>query len=443
MAGEKVTIALDYSHNNKLTLEASSYNDFTHFLFSSGYKLGKIQAGMDSLSKLEPYDSLILSTPNNTNLSDQEISVLEEYVKNGGSLLILSSMGSDHTNKTNLNKLTSKFGFEFLLDGINDSVNYINLQNRPLITSINPHSITENIKKLVFSSGCSLKILEFLEVAQNIKIEVIATAGINAWHRFFNGTDWIEEDYPKAPIIVVVEYFKGKVVAFGTLSMFSSLGSEYGFSAFDNNVFIANTMKYLTSAAIHEGKVVTVNLNLDLFYWANKILNEQNWESVSDVINLSLKYFKDNFDRAIEDIKSIREEKLHTKIEYEKKRKVMEESSEDKILEMVPIKRKREDLEDIMSALGEVTGEKYEISIDLEESVINEGETEKEEVEEKEIVSGFKTSDNLQYTSDDAKQFHKETLKNAIWHGKPTKDFEKFLRQKKMREKIQKTYERE
>jgi hypothetical protein len=96
-----------------------------------------------------------------------------------------------------------------------------------------------------------------------------------------------------------------------------------------------------------------------------------------------------------------------------------------------------------MSALGEVTGEKYEISIDLEESVINESETEKEEVEEKEIVSGFKTSDNLQYTSDDAKQFHKETLKNAIWHGKPTKTFEDYLRQKRSREKITKAYRSE
>ena len=92
MSQQQVKIALDYSHNNKLTLEASSYTDFTHFLFSSGYKLGKIQAGMDSLSKLEPYDCVILSSPNSTNLSDQEISVLEEYVKNGGSLLILSSM---------------------------------------------------------------------------------------------------------------------------------------------------------------------------------------------------------------------------------------------------------------------------------------------------------------------------------------------------------------
>ena len=66
---DKATIGLDYSHNNKLTLEASSYSDFTQFLFSSGYKLGKIQAGFDSLKKLEIYNMILFSTPNNKKIS--------------------------------------------------------------------------------------------------------------------------------------------------------------------------------------------------------------------------------------------------------------------------------------------------------------------------------------------------------------------------------------
>ena len=86
---EKATIGLDYSHNNKLTLEASSYNEFTHFLFTSGYKLGKIQAGFDSLKKLEGYNAIILSSPNNQHIDSKEIKIIEKYVKNGGSLLYL------------------------------------------------------------------------------------------------------------------------------------------------------------------------------------------------------------------------------------------------------------------------------------------------------------------------------------------------------------------
>ncbi|MFX1441846.1 MAG: hypothetical protein ACFFHV_00400 [Promethearchaeota archaeon] len=411
---EKPTIGLDYSHNNKLTLEASSYNEFTNFLFSSGYKLGRIEAGFDSLKKLENYDAIILSTPNNSNIEKKEFEIIEKYVKNGGSLLIISSMGGDYTNRTNLNELTQKFGFEFESDEINDSVNYVFFQKRPLITRLIPHVISEQVKQLVFSSACSLKVLDFIDDKQNIKIEVIAKSGLNSWHKKYNGTDWIEEDCPKIPLIITVEYYNGKVVGFGNLSMFSSLGHEYGFSAFDNNILIANTLKYLTSSAISSGKIINVNLNLSLYYWANKILEDQDWENISDIINVGVKYFKDNYKEAIEDIKRIQEEKLEKKKIFEQSK---EEQEEDKILDMVPV-RKKEDLKDIMNALEELTGEKYEISINLEE-----------DNEDKFLIEI--DGDLIEYTLEDADQFNIETSKHAIWHGKPTKAFIDWLNEKK------------
>ncbi|MHA1436198.1 MAG: hypothetical protein ACTSPD_01350 [Promethearchaeota archaeon] len=370
----KFIIGLDYSHNNKLTLEASSYSDFTQFLFTSGYKLGKIQAGYDSLSKIKNYDMIILSTPNNSKLELKEIEVLEQYVKTGGSLLIVSSSGGDYSNRTNLNELTQKFGFTFVYDEINDSMNYINLQKRPLISKFIPHPITEQLKKIVFSSACSLDILDFIEDEENIKIDIVASAGLNCWRKRYDGKEWVEEDCPKIPLIVAINYFKGRIVGFGNLSMFSSLGREYGFSAFDNDILIANILKWLTVKGVSEGKVLTVNLNLELYYWAESIIKDQNWENISDIINLSLKYFKDNYKKIIEDIKKIRLEKLKRRKEYEQKKVRMEkESTEDKILEMVSV-RKKEDLEDIMSALEEVTGEKFEVSLDFDKIDLEQSE---------------------------------------------------------------------
>ena len=402
---EKATIGLDYSHNNKLTLEASSFNEFTHFLFTSGYKLGKIQAGFDSLKKLEGYDAIIISTPNNQRIQSNEIEIIEKYVKNGGNLLVLSSMGGDYTNKTNLNELTHQFGFEFVSDEVNDSMNYINLQRRPILTSFTPHAVTEQVRKIVYSSACSIRVLDFIDDT-NIKIEVIVNSGINCWHRRFEADDneWIEEDYSKMPLMVVIEYFKGRVIGFGNLSMFSSLGREYGFSAFDNDIIIANILQWLTLGAISEGKVVTVNLNLDLFYWINKILNEDKWDNVSAIVNVSLKYFKDNYKEIIDEIKRLKMQKLELRKAFQQvKEEDVKASEEDKILELIP-ERKKEDLEDIMSALEEVTGEKYELSLDLEKE---------EEYDEKEV-----------------NKFQKETSKHAVWHGKPTKAFKEWLREK-------------
>ena len=413
----KTSIAFDYSHNNILTLESPSFGEFTQFLFTSGYKLGKIESGFNSINELKKYNMIILSTPKNTKLQPNEIKILENYVKNGGSLLVVSSTGGDYTNSTNLNELTRKFGFEFVSDEIQDSVNYINLQKRPLINAFKPHVITENLKKVVFSSSCSTQILDFVEDEKNIKIDWLLQSGLNCWRKRYDGEYWIEEDSPKIPLMVVVEYYKGKVVGFGNFSIFSSLAREYGFSALDNDILIASILSFLIGSLDSEGKPVTVELNMDLYYWVENIVKKEKWDNVSDLINVSLKYFKDNYNGIIEEIKKLRLERLEKRKAYEKTIKEAEKKEivEDKVLEKVPVDvRKREDLEDIMSALEDITGEKYEISIDLDEEEI-----------EKDDKKG-----TLEYTNEDIIEFERGYPKKSIWHGKATIAFKEWLEKK-------------
>ncbi|MFX1366125.1 MAG: hypothetical protein ACFFCE_18440 [Promethearchaeota archaeon] len=420
----KTSIALDYSHNNFLILESSSFSEFTQFLFTSGYKLGKIETGFNSLGNFEKYNVIILSTPRNTSLKQNEIEILEEYVKKGGSLLIVSSSGGDHTNNTNLNDLTKRFGFEFVSDEIYDSVNYVNLQKRPIITRFKPHVITQQIKKIVFSSSCSIKILDFIEDEKNIKIQSIIQSGLNSWHKRYDGEYWIEEDSPKIPLMVSVEYFKGRVVGFGNLSIFSSLAREYGFTAFENDLLIANILSFLIGAIESEGKPITIELNLDLYYWIEGIVKKEKWDNAGDLINVGMKYFKDNYEVIIEEIKKLRLERLEKKKAYEKQLKEKEkkekkEPTEEDVLEKLPVlERKKEDLEEIMDALGDITGETYEISIDLEE-----------EEDEAEVKTSHEKS-LLEYTDEDIDEFEKRYPKKAIWHGKPTKAFKQWLRKK-------------
>ncbi len=411
---EEVIIGLDYSHNNILTLESSSFSEFTQFLFTSGYKIGQIKSGFNSLSDLKKYKVIILSTPKNINLKPEEIENIETYVKNGGSLLITSSSGGDYTNRTNLNELIRKFGFEFGYDEINDSVNYVNLQRRPIITKFTPHVLTEQIKKIVFSSSCSTQIIDFVDADKSVKVDGILQSGLNCWRKRHDGEDWIEEDCPKIPILVAVEYYAGKVVGFGNISIFSSLAREYGFTAFDNDILIANILNWLIGSIESEGKAVTVDLNLDLFYWAENVIKNEKWKNLSDLINVSLKYFKDNYSEIIESIKKIQQEKLERKKAYEKAKE--EVSGEHKVLEKLPkVERKKEDLEEIMGALEEITGEKYELSIDFEE------EEGMEYIEEETGIS---------YSHEDIEGFEDGYPKKAIWRGKPTIAFKEWLEKK-------------
>ena len=384
---KNIAVGLDYSHNNMLTLEASSYADFTQFLFASAYKLGKIEAGFYALEKARIYDAVIISMPKNVNLKPKEVEVLEEYVRTGGSLLIIGSRGGEYLNRTNINELVSKFGFEFVTDEVNDSVNYVNLQKRPLLTNFKPHYITENIKKIVLSSACSLATLGFVEDEKNIQVEVLVRGGLNCWRNRFEEQKWIEDDSPKIPLLVAVNYYKGKVVAFGTLSIFSSLGREYGFSAFDNDIIIANILRWLTLDVDSEGQVITIDLQKDLFYWANSIVKEKRWESFSDLVNVSLKHFKDNYKSIMNELKEIQQERYQRKKEY--KEAIKEEKEEEKVLNLIP-KRKKEDLEGIISAIEDVSGEKFERSFTPDEDEFTE-ETKKKTPE----VSSEELPDDL------------------------------------------------
>jgi Arc/MetJ-type ribon-helix-helix transcriptional regulator len=367
-----ISIGLDYSHNNMLTLEASSYADFTQFLFSSAYKIGKIEAGFYTLEKINDYNGIIMSTPRNIDLKPKEIEIIENYVRNGGNVLIIGARGGDYLNRTNLNELTQEFGFRFAFDEIFDSVTYVNLQKRPILSKFKSHYITDNIQKIVLSSSCSLETLDIVEDKKNIKVDILIHGGINCWRNIFNGKDWIEEDCPKIPLMIATEYFKGKVVAFGTISIFSSLGREYGFTAFDNDILIANILRWLTTDIESEGKVITIDLQKDLFHWAESLLKEKNWENHSDIINVSLKYFKDNYDEIIKDLEAIQEERLERR---KLKETAKEEPKEEEVIDLIP-SRKKEDLEEIITAIEEVAGEKFERSITLEE------ETEEELKEE-------------------------------------------------------------
>jgi hypothetical protein len=135
---------------------------------------------------------------------------------------------------------------------------------------------------------------------------------------------------------------------------------------------------------------------------------------MSDLINVSLKYFKDNYEGIIEEITKIRLEKIEKRKAYKKAKEVAEQE-EEKVLEKVPVpvlERKKEDLVDIMSALEEVTGEHFELSLNVEEEAND---------------SDF----SLSYTNDDVIEFEKlENQKKAVWKGKATKGFKEWLKNK-------------
>ncbi len=357
------SIVFDYSHNNTLTLESPSYADFTEFLFGSSFALGKIQAGFTSVDKLKKYKMCIIGGPRETVFQPNEIEVIVNYVKSGGSLLVINDEGGDYGTNTNLNELTRDFGFEFNSDIIFDSMNFVSKQNRVVINEFEPHIITRNIEGIVQSSACTIKLLDYIEADENIDAIPVCKTSLNSFHTIWNGKEWAEElDAPRSIMVLALNYYKGRIIALTTVSMFSSLSSSYGFFALNNQDLIANIFMWLldTSSASTDSKLINIKLNYNLFSWIEKLVQkERKWRNSDDLINFALKFIKDNYEEVIQKIEEDREN-LH--IERQKQNRELQSESvgnaQDQEENYYPAEigtGSAKDLGEIMDSLSEIT----------------------------------------------------------------------------------------
>jgi hypothetical protein len=291
-------IGFDHSHNNKLTIENTTFADFIQYLFDSDFKLGKIEAGIN-FEKLCKYDLFIIGVPNlGPDLDTYEIDDLVRYVKEGGSLLVINDGGGDRENKNNLSELTQNFGIRFNSDRLYDNKNFAEKNSHPIIQDFKKHFITREISQIIHSNGCSLEIDKSIE---NDKLDVnsIAFSSENtSWHSYFNGDEWQDESEQHLPIIGATHYYLGKVIAIGNLSIFSSLSKSYGIRSADNFHLVTNIISWLLNKAGSEEErtikpvFTTVAINQDLFYWIKDMLNIGKWNSMDELINFALNVTK-------------------------------------------------------------------------------------------------------------------------------------------------------
>jgi len=294
----EINIGFDYSHQNKLTIEDPAFNDFIEYLFNSDLKLGKIEAGI-TYEKLSEYNVFIIGVPGaDSHISSEEIEYFIKYVKDGGSLLIVNDKGGDIENKNNLNELTKNFGIKFNPDQLFDNENYSKEISRPIIKDFRKHFITRDITKIIHSSGCTLEIDDSVET-EDINVSAIAfSSGESAWHKIFDGEDWVDEPKESASILAIGHYGLGKIVVIGNLSLFSGFHALYGIQAADNFKLISNIISWLMNKAhsqeaqLSQSVYITVPIEQELYYWMKGKLDEDRWKNVEEIVNFALKVVK-------------------------------------------------------------------------------------------------------------------------------------------------------
>jgi hypothetical protein len=291
-------IGFDYSHHNKLTIEDPGFNDFIEYLFNSDLKLGKIEAGI-TYEKLSDYNVFIIGVPiADSHLSSEEIECLSRYVYDGGSLLIVNDRGGDVENKNNLNDLTKIFGIRFNPDQLFDNEHYSKDISRPIIKDFRKHFITRDLTQIIHSNGCTIEVDKSVET-EDIDVSAIAFSSTDsAWHKLYDGEDWLDEPVEAAPIIAISHYGMGKVVAIGNLSLFSGFHALYGIQAADNFKLISNIISWLMNKAhskeaqLSQPIFLSIPIEQDIYYWMKEKIDEERWLNVEEIVNFALKVVK-------------------------------------------------------------------------------------------------------------------------------------------------------
>jgi hypothetical protein len=111
------------------------------------------------MDNIMEYETLIFPCPDNSKFSFDELNILENYVKNGKNLLVLSHAGGDKGRRTNLNNLTELFGIKFNNDQVLDKKYNLDLEGFPLINSHSDYYSYKKIEPICHRIGCSLEII--------------------------------------------------------------------------------------------------------------------------------------------------------------------------------------------------------------------------------------------------------------------------------------------
>ncbi len=238
-------ILFDTAHNEMLTPKDDDFSEFTNLIKTLGFTI--VEQTYDTINKdlLKAIDVLVIGNPISSYFSKIEINIIVDFIREGGSLLVISEYGSDFLQKTNLNDLLgTNFGIFFeknILKG-----NFDENQNCSSILSIQNfenNKMTNQLREIIIGGTCSFLINKLANPLLSLK-------GNNFWTEEYdaNTESWIREKtvYSQNNLIIAAyrEYGRGKIFALGDIDIFTN-DINIGINTKDNRKFITNIFNWL------------------------------------------------------------------------------------------------------------------------------------------------------------------------------------------------------
>lgn len=132
--------------------QESGYNYACIYDYGSRfYEMGRLNAPIDA-NALGQCDVLVVKVPT-SRYGREEIATIEQFVQNGGGLLLIGEHTNVFNTGTHLNDIASVFGFRFRYDCLFDIDTTFTQLYRPPPA---PHPIVQNIPPMDFAVSCSI-----------------------------------------------------------------------------------------------------------------------------------------------------------------------------------------------------------------------------------------------------------------------------------------------
>ena len=222
-----------------LTLD-DDFSDFLNLLHNLNFKIEKNENKDLTKKVLENIDILILGNPIDDYFSNIEIKEIVNFVRLGGSLLLVSEYGADYLQKTNLNDIANHFGFLFEKNLIKEQ----NPKNQNCSSILHIHEFPEvdflnGLREVIIGGTCSL----YLKKGANALLE---TNKLNNWSEIYNNSleEWKKDKEQQHIIAAYAKFGQGKVIALGDIDIFSN-DDNIGINSLDNQKFLHNVFSWL------------------------------------------------------------------------------------------------------------------------------------------------------------------------------------------------------
>ncbi|KYC48823.1 MAG: Tetratricopeptide repeat protein [Candidatus Methanofastidiosum methylothiophilum] len=248
-AQEKKRVLIDIAHDEPINFTAG-YKIFLDQLTNKGYILSENKVSITE-STLSNYDILLIIVPK-SNFTSVEISAIDKFVKNGGSLLLVGRGGSSlDTKKTRavLNELSTNMGIVFNDDLVTDTQSYYdNDATNVIVINMIEDPITTDLYKIAMKLPCSLTISPTSKAIMKGSAQSLSRPYLSDPDHSNNPSTDPVNKISGTDIIVAAKtnVLTGKVVAIGS----STFLEDHMITKYDHLRLVSNLFNYFSETEI-------------------------------------------------------------------------------------------------------------------------------------------------------------------------------------------------